>query len=536
MRRFSAGIRVVTALLSTVLILTFERRIGVWAICVLLTYGLWSGQLLWREAAEMTRDAPSWVYWVDVIWAVLMMKLLNNSTMMLTVTLVHPVVLVSIGYGVRHGLALASVAAAGLLLDSGSELMRSFHEGWEQGLPALMVLALVPAAALISRPMSMLRRRLELIGAFEEQLDPRRGLRPVCGELVERLRESTGADVVALILPLRIGTPAMLATRHEGVFRARRDVHTRVEALLAKLPDAPVSYVGRRWWDVRPTVRLPAGQQLIAAELRDGLATLSAELDVRSLHVVPLTRYSRQHGHFIVGYKASNGARWDASALATTAPELLRIIEQATLVDQLQDESASHERARIGRDLHDSAIQPYLGLKYAVECVALRIPKENPARGEIDALADLVNGEVSALRELISGLRTGGKHGDDALIPAVRRQVRRFSLLFGIDVQIECPETLPTTRALASALFHIVNESLNNVRKHTGARNVWITLSTEASAIRVVIRDDAGTMLDRPEADFEPRSLSERVADLGGSLQITRPDGLNTELVIVVPV
>ena len=129
---------------------------------------------------------------------------------------------------------------------------------------------------------------------------------------------------------------------------------------------------------------------------------------MRSLHVVPMTRYSRQHGHFIVGYKASNGARWDASALATTAPELLRIIEQATLVDQLQEESASHERARIGRDLHDSAIQPYLGLKYAVECVALRIPKENPARAEIDALADLVNGEVSALRELISGLRTGG--------------------------------------------------------------------------------------------------------------------------------
>ena len=60
-------------------------------------------------------------------------------------------------------------------------------------------------------------------------------------------------------------------------------------------------------------------------------------------------------------------------------------------------------------DLHDSAIQPYLGLKYAVECVAMRIPAENPARAEVDALAELVNAEVASLRELISGLRTGAR-------------------------------------------------------------------------------------------------------------------------------
>ena len=73
------------------------------------------------------------------------------------------------------------------------------------------------------------------------------------------------------------------------------------------------------------------------------------------------------------------------------APELLRIVEQAALVDQLQDENASHERARIGRDLHDSAIQPYLGLKYAVEALARRRCAEAFAANGVSADQIFVN-------------------------------------------------------------------------------------------------------------------------------------------------
>ena len=82
--------------------------------------------------------------------------------------------------------------------------------------------------------------------------------------------------------------------------------------------------------------------------------------------------------------------------------------------------AAAAERERIGRDLHDSAIQPYLGLKYAVEAVALRIAPDNPARREVDTLVALVNAEVGELREFISGLRSGEPKGDNALLPAVR--------------------------------------------------------------------------------------------------------------------
>ena len=118
---------------------------------------------------------------------------------------------------------------------------------------------------------------------------------------------------------------------------------------------------------------------------------------------------------------------------------------------------------------------------------------------------------MAALRELISGLRTGNSRGDNALVPAVRRQARRFALLFGIEIEIDCPDTLPTTRALASSLFHMVNEALNNVRKHTCARQVWITLSVEPAVFRLVVRDDGGTRT-RPAC----RPTSARLAERAG--------------------
>jgi signal transduction histidine kinase len=534
MRRFSAGIRVVTALLCTILLLAQGLPLGFGLVGILMAYSVWSAWVLWNEATGHSHVPGLWPYWIDVLWACTTMKLYTASDMMMIITLVHPVVLATIGFGVGPGIVLALFASLGVLYGDYADLEQLLTRGWFHALPSLLVLMLVPAAALIARPMSVLRHRLALIEELETQLDPRRGLESICAALVDRLRAGTEADVVALVLPSSRGAPAMLASREDGGFRAKDEVHHRLEAILALAPGFPVSFAVRRWWDPRPRIRVH-GKQASSRGLMAPLSELARTLGLRSLHVVPLTRYTRQHGHFVVGYGGSRNPMQNVWALTSAAPELLRIVEQATLVDQLQEESASHERSRIGRDLHDSAIQPYLGLKYAVECVALRIAPDNPARAEVDALAALVNGEVGALRELISGLRSGSDRGDNTLVPAVRRQARRFALLFGIDVEIVSPDSLPTTRALAGSMFHMVNEALNNIRKHTEARHVRVALSAEEKSIRLSISDDAGRIRGRKVDDFRPVSLSERVAELGGSLSIDHPDGLNTELLIKIP-
>lgn len=534
LRRLSAGMRVVNALLCTLLLVSAQTPSTAWATSLLCSYSLWAAYVLWAEASGRATYPVLPCYWIDVAWSLLVLQFFEIGTMMMIVTLVQPVVLASISYSVRHGIMLALFAGLGLLLDHRNEFVSGVYESWVRALPALAVLALILAAALLAQPVTVLRRRLALVNDIESELDPRRGCMSICAALVERVRSRAGAEVVALVLPSGLAAPAMLASREDGSFPASSEVHQQLETLLRQAPACPLTYVQRRWWDRRPPTRLH-GELPVSCDLAQNLEQLANMLGARVLQVVPLTRYARGHGHIVVGYHNARGADYEITALATSARELLRIIEQATLVDQLQEESAKHERARIGRDLHDSAIQPYLGLKYAVESVALRIAPDNPARAEVDSLVDLVNAEVTALRELISGLRTNNSRGDNALVPAVRRQARRFALLFGIEIEIDCPENLPTTRALASSLFHMVNEALNNVRKHTCARRVWITLAADPTVIRLVVRDDGGSALGRPAADFCPGSLSERARELGGTLAVTRADGLNTELVIQIP-
>jgi signal transduction histidine kinase len=533
-RRFSAGMRLLVALLCTLLLTASQPTWPLLSYAVLLGYGLWSAHVLFQMAAGRERPPALLCYWIDVGWSVATLHLFSGSTLLMTLTLVQPVVLASIGFGVRHGLALATVAALGLLTDR-SGLMSGLSLGWRETMPALGVMALVPAAALLARPMSVLRWRIAMLGQLEAELDPRRGLEAVCVALVDRLRVATQAEVVAMVLPGNSGAPAVVSSTEEPGFRIADVVQRRLEALLLSVPQlCVVSHVqGRLGW-LRGGTRVH-GDAAAPPALRPAMDELARLLEAPRIVVLPLRRYDRRYGHLIVGHRASRGTSQDVEALTQAAPELVRLIEQAALVDQLQDESAAHERARIGRDLHDSAIQPYLGLKYAVECVALRIPADNPARAEVDALAELVNGEVSSLRELISGLRTGSENGDNALVPAVRRQTRRFALLFGVDVQLDCPDSLPTTRALAGALFHMVNEALNNIRKHTAARRIWISMSAIDGDFRLVVRDDAGTAGGAPVPDFRPTSLTERAAELGGTLTIDRPDGLNTELTITIP-
>lgn len=533
MRRFSAGMRVITALLCTMLLMTGRSEIGFWSLVILQTYCLWAGLLLWIEASGQVSHSGLWLYGVDIVWSCLTMKLWSSGALMI-LTLVHPVVMATIGFGVLQGLLLALLASAGMLIDTSSELMRGPDFGWPRGIQILFILTLVPAVALVARPINVRFRWLALLGELEAKLDPRHGLVPVCASLVKRLLQATQADVVALVLPSSRGDPSMLASREDGSFCATAQVHERLEFLLSKVPNTPVSHMSRPWWDPRPSTWMQTDQPLPEG-LSAQLAELARTLEVSRLHIVPLTRYTRQHGYLVIGYTRQHGAANDVAALINAAPELLRMVEQATLVDLLQEETAAHERSRIGRDLHDSAIQPYLGLKYAVESVALRIPPDNPARAELDSLAQLVNGEVAALRELISNLRSDNQHGDNTLVPAIRRQVRRFSALFGIEVELNCPASIPTTRTLASSVFHLVNEVLNNIRKHTPARRIWISMAVQNSKLGIVVRDDAGSLQGHPADLFDPVSLRERTAELKGTLQISQPDKLNTELTIQIP-
>jgi len=536
-RRFAAGVRAIIAFLCAAILLSVEPRIQDAAVALLVIYALWAAYVLWSEGRRPLPVRLLLHCWIDVTWAGLLLQLIGNNADLLIVTIVPPVLLASVGHSVRMGALLAFYASLSLFFRVIPVHDPQLAFDPEHLIQAFAVMALVPAAALVARPINVLRRRLVLVHAFEARLDPRRGLPTVTRALVEGLRLDLAADLTGIVLPASAEGSALLCTAEDGTFTASPAVHHKIEALLGNMPPCPLTHVAGRPALWRSKVRVHgAGCGSLRPELPAALEELCGLLEVRTLVVVPLQRYERRHGHLLIGRRSLQPRDQEVQALSDAAPALCRILEQATLVDRLVHETAAHERGRIGRDLHDTAIQPYLGLKYAIEALALNVPPDNPARPKIESLAQLVEGEIASLRDIITGLRNGEPTGDNALVPAVRRQVRHFGELFGLNVHLECPDQLLVSRALAGVVFHLVNEALNNVRRHTAARNVYIHLDKQRDCLNLRVCDDAGSVKGQPAPDFFPRSLFERVHELAGTIFVVRPDGLNTEVVISVPI
>jgi signal transduction histidine kinase len=88
-------------------------------------------------------------------------------------------------------------------------------------------------------------------------------------------------------------------------------------------------------------------------------------------------------------------------------------------------------------------------------------------------------------------------------------------------------------RSLAQAVFHMVNEALNNARRHTQARRVEIELKVIERQLKLCVRNDHGGRAMAPTA-FHPRSLSERAQAFGGQVEVsTQAD--QTDIVITMP-
>ena len=138
--------------------------------------------------------------------------------------------------------------------------------------------------------------------------------------------------------------------------RVQLPIHRLLEDLLADVAASPVLHVRHQSWRNGAGTRMQDGGPLPEG-LADCMDELASLLEVRSLIVLPLSRYQRSHGHLMIGFAESRAAGLNVEALAYAVPELLRIVEQAALVDQLQEESASHERGRHGCHGRDSPSQ-----------------------------------------------------------------------------------------------------------------------------------------------------------------------------------
>jgi signal transduction histidine kinase len=133
----------------------------------------------------------------------------------------------------------------------------------------------------------------------------------------------------------------------------------------------------------------------------------------------------------------------------------------------------------------------------------------------------------SELRDLAHGI-----------LPGV---LRRGGLIAAVDelvTRMHVPVNLDVTRDRFSAdieanAYFVIAEALTNVAKHSGARRAEVTARADDGALYVEVRDD-GVGGATPDGTGL-RGLGDRVAALGGQLQINSPVGAGTQLTARLP-
>ncbi len=200
------------------------------------------------------------------------------------------------------------------------------------------------------------------------------------------------------------------------------------------------------------------------------------------------------------------------------------------------------ERKSLARELHDSMIQDLLSFNYRLEDLEGHTA-DLPQRAELAEIREDIRVIVTDLRRLCSNLRppTIDSHGLTAAIRSHAQEwadKHRVVLELDVDAQLgRLPEPIELS------IFRIVQEALNNVRKHASARRVRLSLQRTANTQLLLRLEDDGQGIPEPvdlaalsaSKHFGLVGISERVALLGGSMRVDSPRQGGVALNIEIP-
>ena len=210
---------------------------------------------------------------------------------------------------------------------------------------------------------------------------------------------------------------------------------------------------------------------------------------------------------------------------------------QRRLITERED-----ERKALARELHDQIIQDMLSFNYRLEEIE-HIETSPTLQQELASIRDGIRDMVSELRQLCSDLRPPSieHHGLSAAIDSLAHEwAERNNVQLHLEID---PELGRLPEMIELSVFRIIQEGLNNIRKHAAAQHVRLSLQRTPAASLLVRLEDDGQGLSTPvdlaslsvSKHFGLVGISERVALLGGSMNVESLQGSGTILQVEIP-
>lgn len=233
---------------------------------------------------------------------------------------------------------------------------------------------------------------------------------------------------------------------------------------------------------------------------------------------------------------------WQLNRLASQWEEQVASLQRlsnsnAALAEQLKHAAVTEERQRLARELHDAVSQQLFAIAMTTAAMK-RLVEKNPQRAsqQIELVEEMAAAAQAEMRALLLHLRPAtlqNKTLKEAILELLDELTRKNTM--ELTWEIEDVEGLPS--GIEDHLFRILQESLSNTLRHAKANLISVKLFTLQEQVRMRVSDD-GVGFD-PDGDkltsYGLRSMQERVAEVGGSMEIYSAIGKGTQIEVRIP-
>lgn len=254
----------------------------------------------------------------------------------------------------------------------------------------------------------------------------------------------------------------------------------------------------------------------------------------RSVSVFTIRLKKRLIGIFNLYFRKARGfSSMEVQLLETVGQHLGAAIEGQRLVSREKEMAISEERNLLAQELHDSIAQGLAFLNIQVQMLgdSIRNGNEQEVMEGLSHIREGVQESYDDVRELLVHFRTRVHQSD--LEGAIRSTLEKFEGQTGIRTRLEIGGAgAPLDTENETQVLHIVQEALSNVRKHTGASDVTVTVSRNGG-FAISVRDNGrgfNPALQPGDSHVGISIMKERAHRIGGQLEILSAPGEGAEV------
>lgn len=470
------------------------------------------------------------LHWIDVAFFAALVSLTEGTSSIFFYFFFYSILVASFGWGFREGLSVTAASFA--LFTTVGLAFAPTGDRFELNrtmIRAVYLFVFGYMIAYLGGYEGLLKRRLRLLKDMNSLWNPRFGVDQAVGAHLDRLLDFYAADSCVLTLKLPADPPQFLMYQASLLKPGQSSIANAIVESTARPLLALPETVGALYHEpegswLRPTRRHVAFDFVKRAHSGDFEAeseALANLLDAKALLTVPYAQPDGTGGRLCVTSARQDFSRSDIEFLGQVSTAMAAALENIVLTEEHISRAAEQERVAISRDLHDTTIQPYIGLKLALEALQRDAEGGNPLSRRISELVEMAGMTVHDLRSYADRLRERAPMPGEVLAEAVRKHAARLGRFYGIAVAVASDVPARLDGRLAAEAFQIVSEGLSNVLRHTEAKTAFVSLRAENSTLLLQVGNEAPAPATEAQA-FTPRSIDERSRALGGSATVER--------------